>query len=379
MTQLATLGGHTQAMLVLLRFCVGGPAATFVLRTCGPWAGDALLQHDKACRNAFEAAVFQVTDMEWRRLQLPASRGGLGLRATAPFAAVAFAAASAEARGRVSTFLSGVSPDLCDPWLSPCLADGGLLPTVPSPAAKLQKQWSAQVVEQLATGIVFPRAQPRGLEFAWITAAVPDPDVWLIPQQPPPHTEEVRCAVSVGLGRPIAGDRCGFCGAVAAGDHVLRCMQGGSKQRAHTRLKHLAAEALRAGGAVVRLEPRPFAGSSARPDVEAVGSSGHPHYVDVGLAGAVSAATYEQQKEQAVRGLLPPNTTFSAVVFDVFGAPGPSAAAWLKKTAGPLAAQRYVATSVATGWLRLWFATAIGSMVAAAVATHLRLQALVAD
>jgi hypothetical protein len=56
--------------------------------------------------------------------------------------------------------------------------------------------------------------------------------------------------------------------------------------------------------------------------------------------------------------------------------PGPSAAAWLKKTAGPLAAQRYVATSVATGWLRLWFATTIGSMVAAAVATHLRLQAL---
>ena len=77
--------------------------------------------------------------------------------------------------------------------------------------------------------------------------------------------------------------------------------------------------------------------------------------------------------------LLPPNTTFSAVVFDVFGSPGPSAAAWLKKTADPLAAQRYVATSVATGWLRLWFATAIGSMVAAAVATHLRLQALAAD
>jgi hypothetical protein len=34
---------------------------------------------------------------------------------------------------------------------------------------------------------------------------------------------------------------------------------------------------------------------------------------------------------------------------------------------------------VATGWLRLWFATAIGSMVAAAVATHLRSQALTAD
>ena len=50
-----------------------------------------------------------------------------------------------------------------------------------------------------------------------------------------------------------------------------------------------------------------------------------------------------------------------------------------KKTAGPLAAQRYVATSVATGWLRLWFATAIGSTVAAAVVTHLRLQALAAD
>ena len=164
--------------------------------------------------------------------------------------------------------------------------------------------------------------------------------------------------MSIGLGRPIAGDRCGFCGTAAAGDHVLRCMQGGWNQRAHTRLKHLAAEALRAGGAVVRLEPRPFAGSSARPDVEAVGSSGHPHYVDVGLAAAVSAATYEQQKEQAVRSLLPPNTTFSAVVFDVFGSPGPSAAAWLKKTAGPRAAQRYVATSVAT---------------------HLRMQALAAD
>jgi hypothetical protein len=70
--------------------------------------------------------------------------------------------------------------------------------------------------------------------------------------------------------------------------------------------------------------------------VEAVGSSGHPHYVDVGLAAAVSAATYEQQKEHAVRSLLPPNTTFSAVVFDVFDSPGPSAAAWLRKTAGRL-------------------------------------------
>jgi hypothetical protein len=34
--------------------------------------------------------------------------------------------------------------------------------------------------------------------------------------------------------------------------------------------------------------------------------------------------------------------------------------------------QRYVATSVATA--RLWFATVIGSMVVAAVATHLLLQ-----
>jgi hypothetical protein len=75
----------------------------------------------------------------------------------------------------------------------------------------------------------------------------------------------------------------------------------------------------------------------------------------------VSAATYEQQKE-------PFASTFSAVVFDVFGSPGPSEGptAWLKKTAGPPAAQRYVATSIATEWLRLWFATAIGSMVAAA-------------
>ena len=156
-TQLATHGGHTQAMLVLLRFCVGGPAATFVLHT---WAGDALSQHDAACRSAFEAAVFQVTDMEWRRLQLPASKGGLGFRATAPFAAVAFAAASAEAPGRISTFLSGVSPDLCDPWLSPCLADGGFIPAIPSPIVKLQKQWSTQVVEQLRAAKGAGRPQP---------------------------------------------------------------------------------------------------------------------------------------------------------------------------------------------------------------------------
>jgi hypothetical protein len=63
------------------------------------------------------------------------SRGGLGFRATAP---LAFAAAPA--RGRVSTFLSGVSQDLCDPWLTPCLADGGLIPAIPSPIIKLQTQ-----------------------------------------------------------------------------------------------------------------------------------------------------------------------------------------------------------------------------------------------
>ena len=83
---------------------------------------------------------------------------------------------SVSSRGaNTPAFLSGVSPDLCDPWLSPCLADGGFIPAIPSPIVKLQKQWSTQVVEQLATRIVFPRAQPRGLEFAWITEAVPHP------------------------------------------------------------------------------------------------------------------------------------------------------------------------------------------------------------
>ena len=94
-------------------------------------------------------------------------------------------------------------------------------------------------------------------------------------------------------------------------------------------------------GDIARWRGGPFSGSSARPDVEAVGSSGQPHYVDVGLAATISAATFEQQKEHAIRDLLPPNTTFSAIVF---GAPGPSAAVWLKK-------------------LRVW--------LAAAVATHL--------
>jgi hypothetical protein len=96
---------------------------------------------------------------------------------------------------------------------------------------------------------------------------------------------------------------------------------------------HLAAEALRAVGAVVRLEPRPL--RSGLQDVETVRSSGHPHYVDVGLAVAVLEATYEQQIEQVIRGLFPPNTTFSALVFVVFGSPGPSAAACAEEDGGP--------------------------------------------
>ena len=56
-------------------------------------------------------------------------------------------------------------------------------------------------------GIVFPRVQPRGLEFVWITAAVPDPDVWLIPKQPPAHTEELDDRGSGSDAPAIAGAR----------------------------------------------------------------------------------------------------------------------------------------------------------------------------
>jgi hypothetical protein len=57
----------------------------------------------------------------------------------------------------------------------PCLAAEGFIPAIPSPIVKLQKQWSTQVVEQLATGIVFPRIQPCGLEFGLLQAHVPQP------------------------------------------------------------------------------------------------------------------------------------------------------------------------------------------------------------
>ena len=57
----------------------------------------------------------------------------------------------------------------------PCLAAEGFIPAIPSPIVKLQKQWSTQVVEQLATGIVFPRIQPRGLEFGLLQAHAPQP------------------------------------------------------------------------------------------------------------------------------------------------------------------------------------------------------------
>ena len=39
----------------------------------------------------------------------------------------------------------GLPVGLCDPWLPPCLADGGFIPAIPSPIVKLQKQWSTQV------------------------------------------------------------------------------------------------------------------------------------------------------------------------------------------------------------------------------------------
>ena len=52
---------------------------------------------------------------------------------------------SVSSRGaNTPAFLSGVSPDLCAPWLSPCLADGGFIPAIPSPIVKLQKQWGMQ-------------------------------------------------------------------------------------------------------------------------------------------------------------------------------------------------------------------------------------------
>ena len=68
--------------------------------------------------------------------------------------------------------------------------------------------------------------------------------------------------------------------------------------------------------------------------------------------GGGNLATYEQQKEQVIRGLPPPNTTFSAVVFDVFGSPGPSAAAWLKKTAGPALRRDFDSDGVAAAVVR---------------------------
>jgi hypothetical protein len=75
------------------RWCFGehariSPSRCRTRSPCQPRA--ALSQHDAACRSAFETAVFQVTDMK------------------------STVSCSSFRRGRVSTFLSGVSPDLCD-------------------------------------------------------------------------------------------------------------------------------------------------------------------------------------------------------------------------------------------------------------------------
>ena len=92
--------------------------------------------------------------------------------------------------------------------------------------------------------------------------------------------------------------------------------------------------------------------------------------------GQLRVAKGENHPSAIYSSLDVPHRSFSTSS----AATGPSELCGAEEDGGPTGrTASYVATTlVATGWLRLWFATAIGSMVVA-VATQLRLKALAAS
>ena len=86
----------------LLRACGGFPLAN--LRAAG-WSPHAVA-FDKAMRDAVASTIGPLGDDHWAVVAAPPRDGGFGIRPCAPFASVAFAAATAYVRPRLASLFS---------------------------------------------------------------------------------------------------------------------------------------------------------------------------------------------------------------------------------------------------------------------------------
>lgn len=101
---------HTE--FTLLRSCLGLPKVMFTLRTVDTTDHqEVLTSFDSITRGALSRILgTPVTDSQWAQSKLPAAMGGLGLRAAADHAPVAYAASFLGAKTRVDDLL-GVGHD----------------------------------------------------------------------------------------------------------------------------------------------------------------------------------------------------------------------------------------------------------------------------
>jgi hypothetical protein len=352
--------------LVLLRQCGAFAMANFALRAVGPCV--AWKQLDLAVRTAAEQILGPLGDAEWSIAQLPLSSGGLGLRPTAPFAALALAAASCASALRVRSWWPGVSADpalafLALPSAVPAslhapigaalrvwtdaLPDGAAAVVAP----KYQRLWSGSLSVMLTETAV--ASLPPGQRAIVAAHAAPLASGWLAPCPAPEASPMAAaelwfstaeclalCRRRLGLSActPSPATPCPLClRASACDDHLLSCMAGGLRKRLSDRVVDAVAAIISGGGSSVAKEPACFPSApSRRADLLFRLGGSVPIAADVAISHVVLGTpdAYCVRKE-AVYGPLAAaaGIRFVPVVFDTAGGVSSAAGELLRAAA----------------------------------------------
>lgn len=250
----------THVAVVLLRYCASFCLAVHVARSVGPAAS--LVVFDATVRAAFEAAAFPVADAVWGQCKLPLRFGGLGFRAAAEHASLAFIAStfSSSPIFPIVSRCSLVPTD--DPLWSRAAAEVALFNvprlteligdarTNPSSVPPHFQRVLSSVKDAVAaaslvaSASLLDRARLSSVSAphasGWLQA-LPDPvdgldDFWLDPS-------EAFLALRIRLGLPLSSSPApcllckGHCLSDPLGHHSLSCMGCGRRSLAHTRLK----------------------------------------------------------------------------------------------------------------------------------------------
>lgn len=392
---MATRVNENHAALTILKFCCGSPATTFLQRLVGPVAAESLSDLDAATRATFESVVFEVTDAEWNRLQLPCRLGGFGLRSASSTSALACVASHIEASDCFDHFvLYNDDRRLCSVFSSPLFRaalDSDTIsrfqPVQDLVTAVLEKEEGASKTQRALTktweenlaaelvrdgAVIAPQCK---LHYVWdwlaplgfFTGGTPFPCLkWT-------SGAAIRAAFRIRLGRPVLEEygqlrQCPLClkQFTSLSKHAMACMSKGYRTRIHTALKILVRDLCNAAGFSASLEPRPFIGPHAnrRPDVMAMHGQSRTDLIDVTTTVAATVRAKEAAKcsEYAAAMRSVPNSyRFIPIVLDEFGHFGEETAKWSKAVAFRIAQQTGLAGSLTQMLCKRAIANCVGA------------------